>query len=143
MTHPESESSAHCAIGINRAELDPIEGNSSSTCCAGYRDAGLSYHLKILPSVPIESIRTYWCSMSTSAAARSRSRRMMRKRISIDAPLQVLVLLITDEDGRPRSTPIDLDLAAQRRQPSQSIASILHPITLGGNPQIYLDKGAT
>jgi hypothetical protein len=68
---------------------------------------------------------------------------MMRKRISIDAPLQVLVLLITDEDGRLRSTPIDLDLAAQRRQPSQSIASILNPITLGGNPQIYLDKGAT
>jgi hypothetical protein len=36
----------------------------------------------------------------------------MRKRISIDAPLQALAVLITDEDGHRRSTPVDLDLAA-------------------------------
>ena len=65
------------------------------------------------------------------------------KQVNHHVPLLPVVVLITDEDGRPRSTPIDLDLAAQRRQPSQSIASILNPITLGGNPQIYLDKGAT
>ena len=84
----ERESPAHCAIGINRAELDTSEGNSGLTCCIGFRCAGRASPLKILPSTPIESIRTYWCSMSMSVSSSQPHgcfrRDRCAKRISID-----------------------------------------------------------
>jgi putative nucleotidyltransferase with HDIG domain len=65
------------------------------------------------------------------------------KQFNHEAPIRPLVVLVTDESGRRRTTPIDLDLAAQFRQPNRAIASILDPIDLGINPSLYLDKEAT
>ena len=65
------------------------------------------------------------------------------KQFNHHVPLEPLVVLVTDETGRHRSTPLDLDLAAQSRQPKQKIASILDPINVGINPSLYLDKEAT
>lgn len=59
------------------------------------------------------------------------------------APIRPLVVLITDEAGHQRCSPVDLDLAAQLRQPKRTIASILDPAALGINPHTYLDKEAT
>ena len=65
------------------------------------------------------------------------------KQFNHHVPIEPLVVLVTDETGRHRSTPLDLDLAAQFRQPKQKIASILDPINVGINPSLYLDKEAT
>lgn len=59
------------------------------------------------------------------------------------APIRPLVVLITDETGHQRCSPVDLDLAAQPCQPKRTIASILDPAALGINPHTYLDKVAT
>jgi len=64
------------------------------------------------------------------------------KQFNHHAPIRPLVVLITDEAGHYRSTPLDLDLAAQLRQPKQTIASILDSTTLGIDPRAYLDKEA-
>jgi HD-GYP domain-containing protein (c-di-GMP phosphodiesterase class II) len=64
------------------------------------------------------------------------------KQFNHEAPIRPLVVLVTDEAGRRRSTPLDLDLATQRRRPEQTIRSILDPSVLGINPRIYLDKEA-
>jgi hypothetical protein len=65
------------------------------------------------------------------------------KQFNHHVPLEPLVVLVTDETGRHRSTPLDLDLASQFRQPKKNIASILDPINLGIHPSLYLDKEAT
>ena len=65
------------------------------------------------------------------------------KQFNHEAPIRPLVVLVTDEGGRRRTTPVDLDLAAQFCQPKQKIASILDPINVGINPSLYLDKEAT
>jgi hypothetical protein len=65
------------------------------------------------------------------------------KQFNHHAPIEPLVVLVTDETGGHRSTPLDLDLAAQFRQPKQKIASILDPINVGINPSLYLDKETT
>jgi putative nucleotidyltransferase with HDIG domain len=65
------------------------------------------------------------------------------KQFNHHAPLQPLVVLITDEEEHQRSTPVDLDLAAQLQKPNRAIASILDPTTLGINPRSYLDQDAT
>ena len=65
------------------------------------------------------------------------------KQFNHHVPIEPLVVLVTDETGRHRSTPLDLDLAAQFRQPKQKIASILDPINVGINPSLYLDKETT
>jgi hypothetical protein len=65
------------------------------------------------------------------------------KQFNHHVPLEPLVVLVTDETGRHRSTPLDLDLAAQFRQPKKNIVSILDPINLGITPSLYLDKEAT
>jgi HD-GYP domain-containing protein (c-di-GMP phosphodiesterase class II) len=62
------------------------------------------------------------------------------KQFNHQAPIQPLVVLVTDETGHRRSTPVDLDLAAQLRKPEQTIVSILDPAVLGINPCPYLDK---
>jgi putative nucleotidyltransferase with HDIG domain len=59
------------------------------------------------------------------------------------APIRPLVVLITNEAGHQRCSPVDLDLAAQPCQPKRTIASILDPAVLGINPHTYLDKVAT
>ena len=64
------------------------------------------------------------------------------KQFNHEAPIRPLVVLVTDEAGRRRSTPLDLDLATQRRRPEQTIRSILDPAVLGINPRAYLDKEA-
>jgi putative nucleotidyltransferase with HDIG domain len=64
------------------------------------------------------------------------------KQFNHQAPIRPLVVLITDETGGRRSTPVDLDLATQRRKPEQTILSILDPAVLGINPRAYLDKEA-
>ena len=64
------------------------------------------------------------------------------KQFNHEAPIRPLVVLVTDEAGRRRSTPLDLDLATQSRRPEQTIRSILDPTVLGINPRIYLDKEA-
>ncbi len=64
------------------------------------------------------------------------------KQFNHQAPIRPLVVLVTDEAGRRRSTPLDLDLATQRRRPEQTIRSILDPSVLGINPRAYLDKEA-
>ena len=65
------------------------------------------------------------------------------KQFNHHVPLEPVVVLVTDETGHHRSTPLDLDLAAQFRQPKKNIVSILDPINLGINPSLYLDKEAT
>ncbi|TKB92027.1 MAG: DUF3391 domain-containing protein [Nitrospira sp.] len=65
------------------------------------------------------------------------------KQFNHHVPLEPLVVLVTDESGRHRSTPLDLDLAAQFHKPKKNIASILDPINLGIHPSLYLDKEAT
>jgi putative nucleotidyltransferase with HDIG domain len=64
------------------------------------------------------------------------------KQFNHQAPIRPLVVLITDEAGHRQSTPVDLDLAAQFRQPERTIALILDPTALGINPRTYLDKEA-
>lgn len=64
------------------------------------------------------------------------------KQFNHHAPIRPLVVLITDKAGHHRSTPIDLDLATQLRQPKRAIASILDPTALGIDPRTYLDKEA-
>jgi putative nucleotidyltransferase with HDIG domain len=64
------------------------------------------------------------------------------KQFNHHAPIRPLVVLITDDAGHRRATPVDLDLAAQLRQPERTIASILDPAALGINPRTYLDKEA-
>lgn len=64
------------------------------------------------------------------------------KQVNHQAPLQPLVVLITDENGYQRSVPVDLDLTAQLRKPNRTIASILDPSTAGINLCRYLDKDA-
>jgi len=65
------------------------------------------------------------------------------KQFNHHAPIRPLVVLITDEAGHQRSTPVDLDLAAQFRQPERVIASTLDPTALGIDPRTYLDKAVT
>ena len=69
--------------------------------------------------------------------------RAIVKQVNHHAPLQPLVVLIMDEEEHLRSSPVDLDLAAQLQKPNRTIASILDPTTLGVNPCHYLDKDAT
>ncbi|NWF71979.1 MAG: DUF3391 domain-containing protein [Nitrospirae bacterium] len=68
--------------------------------------------------------------------------RAIVKQYNHQAPLRPLIVLITDEAGHHRSTPLDLDLAARFHHPKQAIASILDPATLGIDPRAYLDKEA-
>ena len=78
-----------------------------------------------------------------SCVALNTSEAAIVKQFNHHVPLEPLVVLVTDETGHHRSTPLDLDLAAQFRQPKKKIASILDPINLGINPSLYLDKEAT
>ena len=64
------------------------------------------------------------------------------KQFNHHAPIRPLVVLVTDEAGHRRSTPVELDLAAQPRQPERMIASILDPAASGIKPSLYLDKEA-
>jgi hypothetical protein len=64
------------------------------------------------------------------------------KQFNHQAPIRPLVVLVTDESGHRRSTPVDLDLAVQLRETKQTIVSILDPTALGINPRTYLDKEA-
>jgi HD-GYP domain-containing protein (c-di-GMP phosphodiesterase class II) len=68
--------------------------------------------------------------------------RAIVKQFNHQSPLRPLVVLITDETGRHRSTSLDLDLAVQPRKPEQTIASILDPATVGIDSRTYLDKEA-
>ena len=68
--------------------------------------------------------------------------RAIVKQFNHQAPIRPLVVLVTDETGHRRSTPVDLDLAAQLRKPEQTIVSILDPTVVGINPRTYLDKEA-
>ena len=65
------------------------------------------------------------------------------KQYNHQAPIRPLVVLVTDEAGHRRATPLDLDLATQRRRPEQTILSILDPAVLGINPCAYLDTETT
>jgi len=65
------------------------------------------------------------------------------KQFNHHAPIRPLVVLVTDESGNRRSTPVDLDLAAEPRQSKRAIASIQDPAGLGIDPSIYLDKETT
>lgn len=62
------------------------------------------------------------------------------KQFNPHAPIRPLVVLIKDEAGRHRSSPIDLDLAAQPCHPQRTIASTLDPTALGIDPCTFLDK---
>ena len=65
------------------------------------------------------------------------------KQFNHHVPIEPLVVLVTDETGRHRSTPLDINLATQLRQPKRAIASILDPNNVGITPSFYLDKEAT
>lgn len=64
------------------------------------------------------------------------------KQFNHQAPIRPLVVLITDERGSRRATPLDLDLATQHCRPEKTVRSILDPAVLGINPRAYLDKEA-
>ena len=64
------------------------------------------------------------------------------KQFNHHAPIRPLVVLVTDESGHRRSTPVDLDLATEPRQSKRAIASIQDPVALGIDPSFYLDKDA-
>jgi HD-GYP domain-containing protein (c-di-GMP phosphodiesterase class II) len=64
------------------------------------------------------------------------------KQFNHQAPIRPLVVLVTDEAGHRRSSPVDLDLAAQPCGPEQTIVSILDPAALGITARTYLDKEA-
>jgi len=68
--------------------------------------------------------------------------RAIVKQFNHDVPIRPLVVLITDEAGNQRSTPVDFDLAEQLRQPKRTIVSTLDPDALGIDPRKYLDKDA-
>jgi len=72
----------------------------------------------------------------------STGERAIVKQFNHQTPLRPLIVLITDEAGHHRSTPLALDLAAQFCHPKQAIASILDPATLGIDSRAYLDKEA-
>jgi putative nucleotidyltransferase with HDIG domain len=77
-----------------------------------------------------------------SCVALNTGERAIVKQFNHEAPLRPLVLLITDDAGRHRSIPLDLDLAVQSDQPKRAIASILDPTSAGIDSRIYLDKEA-
>ena len=77
-----------------------------------------------------------------SCVALNTGERAIVKQFNHEAPIRPLVLLITDDAGRHRSIPLDLDLAVQPGQPKRVIASILDPTSVGIDPRIYLDKEA-
>ena len=62
------------------------------------------------------------------------------KQFNHHAPIRPLVVLIRDESGYWRYTPVDFDLATQFHRPKRTIASTLDPIALGIDPRTYLDK---
>lgn len=62
------------------------------------------------------------------------------KQFNHHAPIRPLVVLVTDESGHRRSSPVDLNLATEPRESKRAIASIQDPIALGIDPGIYLDK---
>ena len=64
------------------------------------------------------------------------------KQFNHQAPIRPLVVLVMDESGHRRSTPVDLDLATLSREPEQTIVSILDPAPLGIDPHTYLDMEA-
>jgi putative nucleotidyltransferase with HDIG domain len=64
------------------------------------------------------------------------------KQFNHHAPIRPLVVLIRDESGYWRYTPVDFDLATQFHRPKRTIASTLDPIALGIDPRTYLDKEA-
>ena len=64
------------------------------------------------------------------------------KQLNHQAPLQPLVVLVTDEAKHRRSVPVDLDLADQLRLPKRTIVLTLDPEAVGIDPHSYLDKGA-
>ncbi|THJ20876.1 MAG: DUF3391 domain-containing protein [Nitrospira sp. CG24E] len=68
--------------------------------------------------------------------------RAIVKQFNHEAPIRPLVVLITDEAGHRRSTPLDVDLAVQVPKPERAIASILDPTSVGIDPRAYLDKEA-
>lgn len=65
------------------------------------------------------------------------------KQVNHHDPLRPVVLLMTDEAGHRRSSPLDLDLAEQVQPPPRTIAVILDPATAGMDPRSYLDKDLT
>ena len=64
------------------------------------------------------------------------------KQFNHHSPLKPLVVLITDEAGHRRSTPVEFDLAAQVRRPERTIVTILDPAVSKIDPQAYLDQEA-
>jgi putative nucleotidyltransferase with HDIG domain len=77
-----------------------------------------------------------------SCVALSTGETAIVKQFNHQTPIRPLVVLVTDETGRRRSTPIDLDLATQLREPEQTIVSIHDPAVFGIDPRTYLDKEA-
>ena len=65
------------------------------------------------------------------------------KQFNHHAPIEPLVVLVTDETGCQRSASLGLGLAVPLRQAKRAIASILDPINVGITPSFYLDKEAT
>lgn len=64
------------------------------------------------------------------------------KQFNHQEPIRPLVILITEQAGYRRSTPVDLDLSAQFRRPQRTIVASIDPASLSIDPQTYLDKEA-
>jgi putative nucleotidyltransferase with HDIG domain len=77
-----------------------------------------------------------------SCVALSTGETAIVKQFNHQTPIRPLVVLVTDKTGRRRSTPIDLDLATELREPEQTIVSIHDPAVFGIDPRTYLDKEA-
>jgi putative nucleotidyltransferase with HDIG domain len=57
-------------------------------------------------------------------------------------PLSPRVLIVTEETGSLRTSPLNLDLAAQIERPDRMIQATLDPSALGVDPPDYLDSVA-
>jgi HD-GYP domain-containing protein (c-di-GMP phosphodiesterase class II) len=57
-------------------------------------------------------------------------------------PLRPLVILITDQAGYQRPTPVEIDLSAQFRRPTRTIVSAIDSAASSVDPRTYLDKDA-
>jgi HD-GYP domain-containing protein (c-di-GMP phosphodiesterase class II) len=64
------------------------------------------------------------------------------KQFNHQAPLCPLVVLITDQAGYQRATPVEIDLSAQFRRPTRTIVSAIDSAASSIDPQTYLDKEA-
>lgn len=64
------------------------------------------------------------------------------KQFNHHEPVRPLVILMTDQAGYRRPTPVEIDLSLQLSRPPRTIVGTIDPTALSIDPRTYLDKEA-